>query len=135
MAVPLQTPSSAGGYWLVLRGSFHRPQPPPPLAFASRLAARVSPSARGKDCLECAPRFLIDSSAEGCPHPIRLGDSSRKHPTELARGRLGNRHSEPIIQRATAILQVAHNRTELLLMTLRGGSSPLSRNARAISDA
>src|ERR1700689_3849666 len=51
--------------------------------------------------------FLIDSSAEACPRPIRLGDSSRKHRTELARGRLENSHSEPIIQRATAILQVA----------------------------
>jgi hypothetical protein len=30
-----------------------------------------------------------------------------KHPTELARGRLENHRSEPIIQRATAILQVA----------------------------
>jgi nucleoside-diphosphate-sugar epimerase len=36
----------------------------------------------------------------------RLGDSSRKHPTELARGRLEIRHSEPIIQRATVLQEV-----------------------------
>ena len=42
-----------------------------------------------------------------CSRPIRLGDSSREHPTELARGRLENPPSKPEIQRATAILQVA----------------------------
>ena len=67
----------------------------------------LATKARGSACLECATRFLIDSSVEACPHPIRLGDSPRKHPTELARGRLKNSHSEPIIQRVTAILQVA----------------------------
>src|SRR5271169_2661143 len=36
-----------------------------------------------------------------------FGDSSRKHPTELARGRLENPPSKLEIQRATAILQVA----------------------------
>jgi hypothetical protein len=58
-------------------------------------------------CLECATTFLIDSSTEPRSRPIRLGDSSRKHPTELARGRLENPPSKPEIQRATAILQVA----------------------------
>src|SRR5271169_3437787 len=36
-----------------------------------------------------------------------FGDSLRKHPTELARGRLENPPSKLEIQRATAILQVA----------------------------
>src|SRR5271169_1336867 len=38
-----------------------------------------------------------------------FGDSSRKHPTELARGRLENPPSKLEIQRATAILQVAQD--------------------------
>jgi hypothetical protein len=86
-----------GSRWASPRARPHQtprrqqPQAPSPLACASRSAARVPPSARGKDCLECATRFLIDSSAEACSRPIRLGDSSRKHPLNVW-GCIGLRH-------------------------------------------
>jgi len=93
--------------------------------FAHRSSS--SPSLRGfSQPLTCATRFLIDSSVEACPHPIRLGDSPRKHPTELARGRLKNSHSEPIIQRITAILQVAH----WCLVLVAGGMLRFARHKR-----
>jgi hypothetical protein len=111
-----------------------QPQAPPPLACASPGAARVPPSARGKDCVECATRFFDRLLGRACPHPIRLGGSPRKHPTELARGRLKNSHSEPIIQRATAILQVARKRKNWSRAAVPGGRRPCG-SGRWVTDA
>jgi hypothetical protein len=66
----------------------------------------VSPRAKGKVQLECDPKYLIERRVEACPRPIRLGDSSRKHPTESGRGRLAILHSGSLIQRAGVILQL-----------------------------
>jgi hypothetical protein len=58
----------------------------------------------------------------------------REHPTELARGRLEYSYSEPIIQSATAILQVApltleNQSTEIkwLAVVVQGDEARLTR--------
>jgi hypothetical protein len=62
----------------------------------------VHPAWRAKAGLPARATFLIHRSVETYSR-----GSSRKHPTELARGRLEKPPSKPEIQGATAILQVA----------------------------